>query len=199
MRALIVSYVPFMPHGDESTASIDQDQATLDRIQRQMNLGSEYGMARGAFWMVNGEQATCAIVIDRAAELIEHMKVWSENRLEKWFTFQVRADAKNKQYSFFIMPNLLRSADRWKINYQLKTGYPPPKDTKADIVFIPIYFFAKESKLAEHVAKMPGKDVELLFVDTNNAEAYLKNPDSSSLSHSFGKFRVEANDNIPFE
>lgn len=107
------------------------------------------GSAKASLWMVDDGAAAVALVCDEAAEIAEHLHHWSEGKPEDWFSFHFLE--KGACYAGALMPNFRKSAERWKIAFQLRHGYPPPPGGESHI-FRPLHFVAR-SKDAFTAAK----------------------------------------------
>lgn len=107
------------------------------------------GSAKASLWMVDDDAAAVALVLDDAEEIAVHLRQWAEGKPEDWFAFHFLE--KGECYAGALMPNFRKSAERWKIAFQLRHGYPPPPGGESHL-FRPLHFVAS-SKAALNAAK----------------------------------------------
>lgn len=107
------------------------------------------GSAKASMWLVEDDAACVVLIFDQAAEIAAHLRHWAEDKPEDWFSFHFLE--KGECYAGALMPNFRKSAERWKIAFQLRHGYPPPPGGESHI-FRPLHFVAP-SKAAFDVAK----------------------------------------------
>lgn len=127
--------------GEEAVRGAEE----MARVAEELPSGS----AKASLWMVDEDAAAVALVLDDAVEIAEHLRHWAEGKPEEWFSFHFLE--KGSCYAGVLMPSFRRSAERWKIAFQLRYGYPPPAGGESHL-FRPLHFVAK-SKDAFDVAK----------------------------------------------
>lgn len=145
---IIFSYFPLLT-GPPGAAFLGEEAVKNAEAIAQFTEELPSGSAKAALWMVDDGAAAVALVIDEAKDIAEHLSYWAEEKPEEWFSFHFLE--KGTCYAGALMPNFRKSADRWKISFQLRYGYPPPPGGESHI-FRPLHFVAK-TKEAFDVAK----------------------------------------------
>ena len=165
---VIVSYIPFLEGEAGKFLDLDKDSiSNLDNILKD----SPSGAADGCLWMSDEGSPYPVFIMERGLDLVEHMKVWSEGELENWFKLSFLE--KDGKYAIALSPNLNKSMERWKITFQLKTGFPPPEG-KYNFIFQPI-FFVSGGSTAFHLVKDKLRDeVYVGFIDSDKVD--MENP-----------------------
>lgn len=109
-----LSYIPFRyfvptgPIGSESLVGVDS--RSLPAIRQLV-------------WGRDPDFAIPNLMVDRAREVVEHMKWWSEGDVSEWFTLVW--DEGEDYYFLALVPNLDRSSAR-VIELMGGVDYPPP-------------------------------------------------------------------------
>lgn len=73
---------------------------------------------------------------------------------------------RKKKYAIALIPNIQRSVERWKIAYQLQTGFPPPtKDTEFQAFFQPVEFSSQNGDTFNKIKHQMQPITEVGFLD----------------------------------
>lgn len=182
MNHLVISYVPLLwPNPNINEQSIDDIQ---NRIEELPN-----GEATGCIWLIENEKLVPVMIFERAKEIVEHFRFWSEDKPEKWFEFKW---AKNgDEYAFGLFPNVYMTIERFKIAFQLRTGYPMPTECTTSVVFKPLFLRSSRKGI-----NFPNEKILVKIIDINDV-----NKDDFSKSHldrayTLGSFRIEPDSKI---
>lgn len=128
--------------GKEAVRLVDEIGPVLDQLPS--------GSALACLWLVENDEAGVILAMDGDVEAIaEHLTAWAEGKPEAWFRLHYLE--KGAAYAGCLMPDLMKTSERWKIAFQLKYGYPPFKASES-VLFRPLHFSAK-SKVAFDRAK----------------------------------------------
>ena len=169
---VIIGYVPLMYPGD---IRLDMEYFAND-IANVPEIS-----IIGCAWTINEKKENSPIfVIDRAQEVLDHMKFWAEDKPEKWF--KVHWTRKGDKYAIALVPEPQMMADRFRVNFQLQNGFPFPKGRKTQIFYRFLSFTASRSGVEL------GKEVDMYFLDKKHTE----NIEQKALSESLlvGRFKV---------
>ncbi len=125
--AIILSYVPLLRGfgtnylGKAEVESFAQD---IDMVMEDL----PDGQAEACVWGQEDQLPIALLAMERAKEIVEHLREWSEGRPESWFHLLLRW--RDDRYGMSLVPNLRKSSERWKIAFQLQHGYPPAPDSE---------------------------------------------------------------------
>jgi len=105
------------------------------------------------------------IVIDRYKEVHDHLVRWSEGNPAEWFTFLFRKVKSG--YAFALHPNLTKSIERNRQNYQIIHGQGLPKDDQDHFLYEPISSFCFTHNTLNKLPCLPqkGETVDVYFAD----------------------------------
>jgi hypothetical protein len=141
---IIISYIPLLL---DNRTIVDPEDSEIESILKdalEVNSGADF-----CLWVDKDGQASPVLVFSNAEDLADHINTWSENKPEEWFDIQLNQISDS--YSIALMPRLEKSVERWRVNYQLTTGYPPKRDLNVNLVFNPLHFATKHSPVFENV------------------------------------------------
>lgn len=153
---ILVSYIPLL----YSEPGINQSKEQIEKMKEALQ-ESDLGNAKGAVWSRENGEAVLTLVIDKAAEIVNHLNMWSEGKPEEWFTFQVVQNEGG--YGISIMPELEKSFERFRIQNGLSTNFDAKQ---VQIFFRPLVFLSKATK-AYDMAKSDIKDkIRVYLIDS---------------------------------
>jgi hypothetical protein len=139
MSIVLISYVPLLV-GDPM--QLIPPERTAELMEGLDQLPS--GAAEACLWFKHNVKSDTdyemrpVFLMKDADNIVEHLKMWAEGKPTEWFHFHLRQ--KNKRYAFALMPDFDRSISRHSIAFQMRTGYPVPKNTRWTFVFRAIHF-----------------------------------------------------------
>lgn len=170
---LIVSYVPMLWPQESNI-----EPKTIEKAISN----SPTGELSGCAWILRNGKLSPVFVLEEADKIVEHLKFWSEGKPEEWFKFHFKRDG--LKYYVALVPEVQRTLDRFKMSYQLRTGYPLPKEFPIRVVFKYLHFAAQREGIY-----MMDSETEILYIDSkkidpNNVEKSIADAES------LGKFRV---------
>lgn len=159
MSALVVSYVPLLRG---IPGLLTEGKESIDRIQRHI---SEAPEVDACVWAGHQDEFHAYFLMEGAAEVAEHMLEWSEGEPENWFNVVHYPDGSG--YHIGIFPKFDASIERFKIAYQLRTGFPIAQDTHYRLIFKPIYFQARSSEVYQQVEPILGDSIHIHLLETS--------------------------------
>ena len=170
---LVISYVPLLWPDESSNGEV------LTRIK-----GLPTGEALGCAWTERDGRRTAILVMDQGDEIAEHFEFWSEGKASDWF--RCHWTIKDKTYALALVPETSMTMERFRIQFQLRTGYPFPSDRSTQIVFRFLHFVAEgrsEFVLAQD-------DIDIRVLDKKNVEETWSVENLMGLSHLLGTFKI---------
>lgn len=161
---VLFSYIPLV-WGDPSANYLENPKALQGLVE------NADATAKCAIWYGHNDKHCIAFAVDQAADIKNHLMLWSEGKPNAWF--DLIGHQKDGMYSIVLMPKLDKSVERWKLNYQLLNGFPAPKDAKFQLFFKPLNFVTgKPSKMAGNVKTFKDSKVSFGLIDTKNVQAF---------------------------
>lgn len=148
------------------------------------------GRMDACLW-VKKENDFCAVLATpQAAEIHEHFLAWTENKPEDWFTAYV--DTRDDLYAFSLHPDLQKSVGRFKHTHLLVEEEFAKLDDKYTILYQPLSFQTKGSRIFPMIWKQRLKDQEtipvcLIDIGDLNTEDPMSMPDE--VFHELGVFK----------
>ena len=130
--------------------------------------------ATGCLWANHDGKAAPVFIYDNAQEIVDHLEAWTENEVTKWFRYKI--SAKDGKYLICLFPNVEKSVERWRMNFQLVYGYPPPKDMKFHIFFKPLYFTSGSKNMFDLIKDELDPEFRIGFI--NKVDIDLENPEN---------------------
>lgn len=128
----IISYVPLL----RPQKSFLSDPKELNDVMLKSEMIPAH--AKASLWAMEEDIPTVYMIMDKAKEIADHLKEWSEDKPEKWFTFGILG--KDERYAFALMPDVEQSVKRIRLAYQLQNGWPMPDNAKFQVFFAPLSF-----------------------------------------------------------
>jgi len=180
---VIVSYVPLLWPQDLNTQTESIEKAIEKSIDSCPN-----GEIAGCAWIVRNGKLSPVFVLEKSREMVEHLKFWSEDKPEQWFKIHFRREG--LKYFIALVPEVDKTVERFKISYQLRTGYPLPKETPLRVIFKYLYFSAQREEI-----HLMDDEVEVFYLDSKDMD---KNDLQKSVSEakSLGTFKIVNNSEL---
>jgi len=178
MLALIISYVPLLMGEAGRT---DLDPAEVGALVDQAD-----GTAKACIWLNKDDAGPSpCLLFEGARAIADHLKMWAEDEPEQWFKLVLAEHG--GLYGLALMPNLDKGVERFRMAYQLRTGYPlPPADFQ--MIFKPLNFVS----LPGHVFSKIRKDLQSKACVCLMESSDFKGPDTDweKLAIDLGTFEV---------
>ena len=199
LSAVLISYVPFLA-GDPF------EEIPRDRFEELATLVDTMpsGQAQACLWFKRDVKSdddyklSPVFLYKNADDMVGHLVAWSENKPLEWFSLHLRH--KRGKYVFALMPKFEKSVERYKIAYQLRTGFPIPKDTRFSIIFRTLFFVSGDQNVFNLERQRIGETTEIGFLDSNkvdfkNLEESLTKLDDSEINW-LGPFSLAPNKDV---
>lgn len=170
---VVISYVPLFV-GQPGVVFAPED---INNLMKGID-ESMLGTAKGAVWTVENGAATVTFVIDKAQEISDHLKAWSEGKPSEWFTCQITKNSGG--YGMALLPELEKSAMRMKAAY----GATDEEVKSVRIVFRPIAFSSVNSGAFDQAQPYIKDRIQVFLLDSELVNEH-------NLSQNHLNFRVE--------
>jgi hypothetical protein len=146
---IIFSYCPLL-NGPPGVSYLGEE--AMEAAERMLKLQDELpsGSARACLWVLDEDGPKAILAMEQADAIAEHFKHWAEGKPEEWFKFHFLE--KGPSYAVALFPNFMKSAERWKIAFQLRHGYPPVPGGESHF-FRPLHCTAKTKVAFDQVKK----------------------------------------------
>lgn len=163
---IIFSYFPLLTGspgtsylGEEARQFAEAVSGKLDELPS--------GSARGCLWMVDDGETAMVLAMEDTAAIAEHFGYWSEGKPEEWFAFHYLE--KGLSYAGALMPNFLKTSERWKIAFQLRHGYPPIPGSES-LMFRPLHFVGKTKQAFDAAKEHLGEKLRVGLIEMKELE-----------------------------
>lgn len=159
---VVVSYIP----GMRPKKMFLTDKEEISQLSTLVDDAS-LGEAKGCAWTVTGNRAEVNLIMQDAALVAEHLAEWTEGEPEKWFHFMhVKKDG---MYSLALFPDINKSIERTRIQYQLNNGgWPIKMAEKMSVFFRPIMFVSKSTVGYDQSQMWLGKKIKVFVLDVKD-------------------------------
>jgi hypothetical protein len=169
--ASLISYIPLLWTPPNHMVIDELTPDNIDDFEAFLN-NRHGGNAIACIWVHYEGHPSPVFAYEEATEIVEHLKVWTEDAVTDWF--KVCIHEKGEKYTITLMPNVEKSVERWKMNFQLVHKFPPPKDMKYHILFKPLHFVSGAST-TYHLIKADMADSPYVgFINMNDVD--IENP-----------------------
>lgn len=157
---VVISYCPLLigptwPMHDLKSEDAEALAKAIDELPS--------GVAKGCLWVNNKGDFAPVFLFENASAIYEHLMLWSENEPNKWFECVIKE--KDGRYAIICFPRLQKSIERWKINFQLNTGFPTHPDAKYSLIFKPLTFISLNPGVFGVVKNKLKKNLSIGFLD----------------------------------
>jgi len=199
LSAVLVSYVPFLAGDPFEVISPDRFKELALFLDSMPS-----GQAQACLWFKRDVKSdedykiSPVLLYANADEMIGHLVAWSEEKPTDWFSLHLRQ--KHGKYVFALMPKFERSVERYKVAYQLRTGFPLPKDTRFSMIFRALFFSSGDKNIFNVERHRLPDPLEIGFLDSNkvdfdNLDESLKKLDDSEICW-LGPFKLAPNKDV---
>ena len=98
------------------------DKDKLNKLTRLLNDIHDRYQTLGIAWCMNhNKEAMPVIIINDPKIVYDHLITWAENKPEEWFTCVW--ESIGQDYNLFLIPNIQKSADRFKETHGSKATH----------------------------------------------------------------------------
>jgi hypothetical protein len=187
---LVFSYFPMLVCEPGTTFFGSEIEDNIPEMQNYFD-SLPSGQADACLWCMDEDgSASIVLLMEDAKPIAEHLNYWSEEKPEEWFTLSIiESDSK---YAVALAPNLDRSFERWKITFQLKTGFPPPVYEEEKYFFKPLFFVAKSKTSFLQSKNHIRNKSRVGLIDSKDFNQTSTSLDFSKI-HWLGKFNTDKN------
>jgi hypothetical protein len=162
---LIISYSPLL-YGSPA----NYHNLTEENLKEMVNKMEEYNcQARACLWAMRDDKTKMPVfMISKMKEVLEHLKWYTTEEVEKWFSIAISDDG--KRYSIVLMPNLELAIERYKVNYGIITGNKLPDNPKYTFLFNPLRFLSENIGSYNSVKGDIGSEIYIGFIDSDDVD-----------------------------
>lgn len=187
-KVICLSYVPLLYSSNAGEFYNTQDMMNViaDRVQQAV----EISHAKACLWVVDNGEIIPVFVLERGDEIVDHLLVWTENKVGKWFTIDL-ADRPGC-YVMCLHPNLQLSASRQAAAYRFKSGRKIPK-TSVNFIYVPLVFQSATRGTLDAVLPKLGSSCKLGIIDEKKFDPNASAEDSSKHTRIIGPFQFRRN------
>lgn len=141
---MIVSYVPLLDNPLDA-AGQTFDLVGRASIKKLVDLVDQTdNTVNGVLWCGDKNVGYHPVlVIEHAKAIAEHLIFWSEDNPEEWFDLKYYFT--DERYYMALYPRLEKSVKRFRSAVEMKTGLPPDKNSKFNILFKPLTYVSSEN------------------------------------------------------
>lgn len=157
---IVISYVPLLTGIPGLTFEPTEETAKLIG-QAMEELPS--GAADACLWFMKEGKPVPVLVFEHMNEILDHLEWWSEGKIDEWFDLKFMR--RHGKYCIAFAPRVQKSVERWKIAYQLRTGFPPESDMQFNIVFRSLHFVSGTNNTFNSIADKIGAETQIGFAD----------------------------------
>lgn len=128
----LVSYVPLL----QPDFRIFNTEEAVRKFLPVFSKGvTRHGQAEACLWARKSDGAIMPVfALERAKEIVDHLKMWSEEKPSDWFKLYVYQT--KKKYAVILFPDIQRSIGRFKFRLALGDPGQPFVDEKKDTIEI---------------------------------------------------------------
>ena len=181
---VVISYIPLLT-GQPGTFFQSGPDA-LEELQDYINTLPD-GEVRACMWVEHDGVPSPVFVLEHADAIREHLVAWTEEKPSEWFSLAL-VHRKPNTYALALMPNLEKSLERWKIAFQLSTGFPPaPGEFR--FFFKPLHFMTGAGESYMKLRKRVPRSMNVGFLDVKDVPADPKETDINKIQF-VGPFTV---------
>lgn len=187
----VVGYVPllltrWMQQGGVPMYSTVRDKEDIERFQEMASEAyresqeSGVGLVRAILW-VGGDRIAPVFIMDRAKEIHDDLKLFSEGKPEKFFTLNYATGPQG--YTVLLVPNIEQSTKRVKYNAR-EMGFAVGKDPKVHVLFSFIRFWAPKAQTLQRAieeGKAPEGVSDVGFLDINDFNGDIQAVDQNKI------------------
>jgi hypothetical protein len=164
-NVVLISYIPLLM--GEAGQTFDFSPAHTGKALVKFLDAHPNGSAEACIWLIKDGKPFPVFMIPHMNDVVDHLQAWSEDKPREWFDLKV--SALENVYAIALAPDLERSIKRWRLAYQLRVGYPPPKDIDFNILFKPLHFVSKRGNTTfAKIKDQIGETLQVGFIDSKD-------------------------------
>ena len=172
---VVLSYAPLY---SPPTNYTQRNAIPIDGCESLEHLVAKYEsgitrIAMSCIWTKEDDGTrTANLLMEQGREIAKHLIAWAENKPEEWFNLSFKvADNEHLQYALALTPKIDKSIERWQLaNYPSKQDADlARKDQRFEILFKPLTFATKNSKVSESLRATITDRINLAIIDVNEA------------------------------
>lgn len=176
---VIVGYIPLLWPGSANAEDINSVSEAIHNLPD--------GFAHGCAWIIRDGQLCPVLIMKDAEEIANHMNFWAEGHPEKWFTLNWTRD--KESYALALVPSITKMFERFSITFQLRHGFPFPKERKTSVFFRFLHFRSKRPDI-----ELAGEKVPVYILDSDKIGGNLE--EALSKATLLGEFGIEMDTEI---
>ena len=187
LSAMVVSYVPLL-FGD-SMSSVEDPKEITEALLKIPDVET-----LACVWFIKDNKPFPIIVMKDMKKVLDHLNWWSEGKPTEWFDLNIAQ--RDGKYIIALIPRIKKSIERWDIAYQLRTGYPPPRDTKYSVMFRSITFVSGNGTVFDKISDQIGSEIKIGFVDDNDVNRNNISDIADDKIHTLGSFPINQDNSL---
>ena len=202
MSVMLVSYFPFLVGNPLDMINVENPDDVLGIFKSLEDMPNATALA--CVWAMRDRQPdgsftpAAVFLYEQADALRDHLVAWDESKPSEWFNLHLKS--KNGKYVIAMIPNFEKSIERYRMHYQLRTGYPMMKDTKFTIAFRSPHFVSGSKNMFDGIKGKIKDTLEVGFldvshIDKNDMSKSLADLDDSKIKW-LGHFKVRPNEPV---
>ncbi len=166
VSAVVVSYIPGLYAAQAGEVLEPSEIGSLANIE-------PHNQADACIWGKDETGFFPVFLFDDAPALCEHLLWWCDGHPDKWFKLAMKFE--DDKYALSLLPDLERSASRWK--YARKERFKDDEPIEFDkFIYSALSFMSAECSVTEHIDEIMAQEkfkvgfVETSIVDTTKPQ-----------------------------
>lgn len=148
--------------GDEATTKVKE---FVEKFRVEFEPRSKLSGATACLWMLRDESSKepiAVLVLERAKEIGEDLKLWAEGKPEEWFDAEI--GQLGDRYAIVLLPRFEKSIARQKVATLIDLEEIFDSD-KYTIMFSPLHFVSLSSNAFNGIKHNIGKKITIYVID----------------------------------
>lgn len=195
LSAFVVSYVPLLTGRAGAGVSIDSMEVrdVVNDVLAEVEKLPD-GRVAACIWLSKDNSPYPVLAIENMNQIVDHIEWWAEGKPLDWF--ELKLLNRDGKYAVVLVPRFEKSVERWNLAYQLRVGYPPPRNTDYKIIFRAIHFVSGTNTTYDAVKDLIGNELKIGFIDLKNVNREDPSQIDDSDIRILGSFPVSQNANL---
>lgn len=194
LSALVVSYIPLLTGDPGFSLDLSKDPDKIKEFLDAVENETPDCHAAACVWVLKDDFPSPVFCMENAHDILDHLEWWSEEKPVDWFNLLIREQ--DKKYVIALVPKLNKSIERWNIAYQLRTGFPPPKETRYSILYRALHFVSGGQSAFDQVKDKIGPEIMVGFIDMKDMNQADPSQTDFQKTRWIGPFPVHHNDEL---